>query len=70
MVGGRSKRRVLVMKCNENDNLPCCGQNLSVMLDGAALLLKLQKGRMLQELGYLKGSVVELYKVSRCHFVE
>ena len=39
MVGGRSKRRVLVMKCNENDNLPCCGENLSVILDGAVLLL-------------------------------
>ena len=31
--GGRKvKKRVLVMKCNENDNLPCCGENLSVML--------------------------------------
>ena len=39
MVEGRSKGRVLVMKCNENDNLPCCGESLSVMLDGAALLL-------------------------------
>ena len=35
------------MKCNENDNLPCCGEYLSVMLDSAALLLKLQKGRIL-----------------------
>ena len=40
------------------------------MLDGAALLLEYQKGRILRELGYLKGSVVELYKVSRCPFVE
>ena len=39
MVGGRSKRRVLIMKCNENDNLPYCEENLSVMLDSAALLL-------------------------------
>ena len=66
MVGGRSKRRVFVMKCNENDNLPYCAENLSVMVvDGAALLLKLQKGRISRELGYLKGSVV-----SRCPFVE
>ena len=70
VVGGRSKRRVLVMKCNENDNVPCCGEYLSVMLDGVAWLLQLQKGRILRELGYLKGSVVELYKVSRCSFVE
>ena len=40
VVRGRSKRRVLVMKYNENDNLPCCGEYLSVMLDGAALLLE------------------------------
>ena len=38
--GGRKvKKKGLVMKCNRNDNLPCCGENLSVMLDGAVLLL-------------------------------
>ena len=32
------KKRVLVMKCNENDNLTYCGEYLSVFLDSAAPL--------------------------------
>ena len=30
MVRGRSKTSVLVMKYNENDNLPCCGERISI----------------------------------------
>ena len=30
MVEGRSKKRVLVIKCNENNNLRYCGEYLSV----------------------------------------
>ena len=35
---GGPKKRVLVMKCNENDNLPYCGEYLSVILDSAVPL--------------------------------
>ena len=35
----RLKRRSLVGKLNENDNLPYCGEYLLVILDSAALLL-------------------------------
>ena len=35
-----------------------------------ALVLKLQKRGISRELGYLKGSVVEPYKVLWCPFVE
>ena len=30
VVRGRSKTSVLVIKYNENDNLPCCGERISI----------------------------------------
>ena len=53
MVEGRSKGRVLVMKCNENDNLPCCAESLSVMLDGVVVVVA--KGKNIARTWLFKG---------------
>ena len=40
------------------------------ILSSVALMVKLQKEEILQELGYLKGGMSEPFKVSWCHNVE
>ena len=58
------------MKSNENGNIPYCGKYLSVSSGWCGVAGIVSKGKNIRELGYLKGSVVEPYKVSLYPFVE
>ena len=76
---------MLFMKCTENECVPDCGKckkykkrshtffwkfQINSQILTSALLVQLQKEETLEELGYLKGGVLEPYKVSWCPFVE
>ena len=61
---------MLVMKYRQNNQLPYCGEYLSIDFEQWSVAGLVEEGKNTAELGYLNGGVFEPYKIPWCPSLE